>query len=138
MMQPPDHQHPDRQPPDRRPPDRQHPDRRQPGHDDDEFEPPVVERTGVLADDPTAPPAVPERRWHALARLMGVESPTLAPLVRMSPLPDGVALTHRLPADSVSLAVLRASAQGVPIAVVTADRPIEEALAGRLLGAAGG
>jgi len=110
MMQPPDHQHPDRQPPDRRPPDRQHPDRRQPGHDDDEFEPPVVERTGVLADDPTAPPAVPERRWHALARLMGVESPTLAPLVRMSPLPDGVALTHRLPADSVSLADLRASA----------------------------
>lgn len=42
------------------------------------------------------------------------------------------------PRGPSDIAVLRASAQGVPIAVVTADRPIEEALAGRLLGAAGG
>jgi hypothetical protein len=79
------------------------------GHADHEHDTPAVERTGVLADDPRAAPTVPERRWQALARLMAVESSTLAPLVRMSPLPEGVALTHRLPLDSVPLSALRAA-----------------------------
>ncbi len=89
---------------------------------------PTVERTGVLADDPAAPPSTPEHRSHALARLMSVESGPLAPLVRMSPLPDGVALTHRLPLDSVTLADLRASAPLRAGHVLTVALTVAEAL----------
>ena len=74
-----------------------------------EPEHPTVERTGVLADDPSAPRTAVEHRWAALGSLMTVSSDFLAPLVRVAPLDDGVALTHRLPAGSVSLADLRAS-----------------------------
>jgi hypothetical protein len=59
---------------------------------------------------------------------MSVESGSLAPLVRMSPLPDGVALTHRLPADSVSLADLRAVAPLRAGHVVTVALAVAEAL----------
>jgi hypothetical protein len=104
------------------------PDHRQPDREDHEHETPVVERTGVLADDPTAPPTVAEQRWHALARLMAVESATLAPLVRMSPLPDGVALTHRLPVDSVPLSALRAASPLRAGHVLTVALAVAEAL----------
>jgi hypothetical protein len=59
---------------------------------------------------------------------MSVESCSLAPLVRMSPLPDGVALTHRLPADSVSLADLRAVAPLRAGHVITVALAVAEAL----------
>lgn len=122
MMQPPPQ-------PDHRQPDHRQPEHRQPEHEDREHETPVVERTGVLADDPTAPPTVAEQRWHALARLMAVESPTLAPLVRMSPMPDGVTLTHRLPVDSVTLAALRAASPLRAGHVLTVALAVAEALA---------
>ena len=72
-----------------------------------EPEHPTVERTGVVADDPRAPRSVAENRWPALAALMTVRCPALAPLVRVAPLPDGAALTHVVPAGSVTLAELR-------------------------------
>jgi hypothetical protein len=95
----------------------------------DDRETPTVERTGVLADDPAAPPVTAEQRWHALARLMSVESRCLAPLVRMSPLPDGVALTHRVPLDSVTLASLRAASPLRAGHVLTVALALAEALA---------
>ena len=58
-----------------------------------------IERTGVLESD--APP------WAALAELTSVRSPSLCPLLRTAPMPDGIALVHRVPAASTSLAQLR-------------------------------
>lgn len=70
---------------------------------------PSIERTGVLRVDPdpagTGPAAV--ELHAALAALLDVRSPTLAPLVRLAPVPQGVALTHRVPAGSESLEALR-------------------------------
>jgi hypothetical protein len=72
-------------------------------------ETPTVERTSVLADFPEAPRAAVEQRWQAFARLMTVGAVSLAPLVRVAPLPDGVMLTHRVPAGAVALGDLRAT-----------------------------
>ena len=72
-------------------------------------ETPSVERTSVLADLPEAPRAAVEQRWQAFARLMTVSAASLAPLVRVAPLPDGVMLTHRVPAGAISLTELRAT-----------------------------
>ena len=65
---------------------------------------PGVERTSVLALDELETHDV--RR--ALVLLAGLRSRTLAPLVRSAAVPGGVALTHRVPADAVGLASLRA------------------------------
>ena len=63
----------------------------------------------MLADLPEAPRDAVEQRWQAFARLMSVSAVSLAPLVRVAPLPDGVMLTHRVPAGGVALADLRAA-----------------------------
>jgi hypothetical protein len=70
---------------------------------------PWIERTGVLPVDPdatgTGPAAI--ELHAALAALLDVRSPTLAPLVRLAPVGQGVARTHRVPAGSESLEALR-------------------------------
>jgi hypothetical protein len=58
-----------------------------------------IERTCVLQAG--TPP------WDALAELTHVHALPLCRLLRSSPVPDGVALVHRVPASSVSLAELR-------------------------------
>ena len=101
---------------------------------DPEPEHPTVERTGVVADDPRAPRSVTESRWPALAALTAVRCPALAPLVRVAPLSDGAALTHVVPAGSVTLAELREKGPfraghvlGVGLAVVGALVELAEA-----------
>ncbi len=71
---------------------------------------PSVERTSVRADDPSAAPSVAERGRAALATLQAVRSPSLAPLVRFSPQPEGIALTHLVPTGAVTAAELRRAA----------------------------
>jgi hypothetical protein len=93
-----------------------------------EPETPTVERTSVLAGIPEAPRAAAEQRWQALARLMTVGPGSLAPLVRVAPLPDGVMLTHRLPAGAVSLADLRAAGPLRAGHVVTVALAVADAL----------
>ena len=100
-----------------------------------EPEHPTVERTSVLAADPSTPRSVTERRWQSLAALMALRCPTLAPLVRVAPLPDGVSLTHVVPAACVTLGELRAqgpfrAAHVLAVGVAVADAPVELAEAG--------
>jgi eukaryotic-like serine/threonine-protein kinase len=80
-----------------------------------------TERTGVLvtAGDP----------WEALALLGRVREPHLASLVRVSPVPDAVALTHRVPAGSVELSSLRSAAPLRAGHVVAAALAVIDALA---------
>jgi eukaryotic-like serine/threonine-protein kinase len=70
---------------------------------------PHVERTAVVADT-AGSPAAAERRWLALAALTRVREGHLAPLVRVARVPDGVVLTHLLPAGTTTLEQLRAEA----------------------------
>ncbi len=66
---------------------------------------PWTERTTVATLHPGADRDSVRRALHTLSR---VRSPTLAPLVRVSsPASDVVALTHRVPADAVTVGHLR-------------------------------
>jgi len=79
-----------------------------------------IERTSVLQTD--APP------WHMLAELARVHAECLCLLLRSNPVPDGVALVHRVPASSVSLAELRAEGPLRAGHVITIALAVVEAL----------
>ena len=92
-------------------------------HDDDTT--PRIERTSVLAL-PADELATDDLRRH-LVSLAGVRAPTLAPLLRCASVPGGVALTHLVPADAVSMASLSSAGPlrsgqvlGVGVAVLEA------------------
>ncbi len=81
---------------------------------------PTVERTSVLeAGDEVSP---------ALDRLSGVRGATLAPLVGVHRVGSGFALTHAVPADAETLAVLRAATPLRSGHVVTVLTAVAEAL----------
>ena len=84
-----------------------------------------TERTGVVALDDGHEP------WEALARLARVHGPHLAPLVRVSPVPDGsaLALTHLVPVGAVALAELREDSPLRAGHVVTVALGVADALA---------
>ena len=84
-----------------------------------------TERTGVVAHDDGHDP------WEALARLARVHGAHLAPLVRVSPVPDGgaLALTHLVPVPAVTLAELREQAPLRAGHVVTVALAVTDALA---------
>ena len=71
---------------------------------------PWIERTGVLRTDwgdaIDSGPGLVELHT-ALATLLDLRSPTSATLVRIAPVPQGVALTHLVPAQSESLESVR-------------------------------
>ena len=80
-----------------------------------------VERTSVLTEQ--GEPGEP------LAVLARVRDPHLAPLVRVSPVPGGCALTHLVPAGSVPVSTVRAAAPLRAGHVVAVALAVVEALA---------
>jgi hypothetical protein len=64
---------------------------------------PTIERTAPGAADPDAVPALA----RDLDRLVAVQSPALAPLLRWSASPDGVVLVHRVPDAAAPLDAVR-------------------------------
>ncbi len=87
-------------------------------------EPSSVERTGVLAGDPS----LLRDRDVALGALTTVRAESLAPLVRAVAVGDAHALTHLVPADAVELAMLRERVPLRPGHVVTVLVAVLDAL----------
>ncbi len=88
---------------------------------------PRVERTTVVAFGPGVDHAW-VRGAHALLARLDVAG--LAPLVRISSVPDGLSLTHRVPVDAITVAELAATRPLRPGHVLAVARSVATSLAG--------
>ncbi len=88
---------------------------------------PRVERTTVVALGPGVDHAW-VRGAHALLSRLDVAG--LAPLVRISSVPDGLSLTHRVPVDAITVAELAATRPLRPGHVLAVARSVTTSLAG--------